>query len=221
MNIIEAVGISKRYQVGDVIVDALKSSDIHIEEKDIISIIGKSGSGKSTLMSVLGGILVPEQGKVLLKGQDLYQLSEDERTKLRRKEIGFVFQNFNLIDELTVLENIRLPFDIQNRKYDKEYEQYLISILGIKERLNFYPHRLSGGERQRVAIARALLLKPSVILADEPTGNLDTVSGEQFMECVRVCNQNLGQTFVIVTHNMELAMQATRVLHMVDGNLEY
>jgi putative ABC transport system ATP-binding protein len=217
--ILSARAVSKQYSSGNIVVHALMQTDLEIESGEIIVILGKSGSGKSTLLNVLGGLCKPDSGEVYVNGLSLYQLSEDNRAKTRGKEIGFVFQSYNLVPELNALDNIRLPFDIAGKAYNKEYENEIVQMLEIGERLSFYPDQLSGGERQRIAVARALTMKPALILADEPTGNLDAESGQHLMAFVKNTNRTLHQTYVIVTHDLEWVSMAHRVFHMKDGIL--
>jgi len=218
--ILTAKAISKQYSSGAIAVHALRQTDMDVGEGEILVILGKSGSGKSTLLSVLGGLCTPDSGEVLVKSQSLYKLSEEKRARTRSQEIGFIFQTFNLIYELNALNNIRLPFDIAGRKYDTDYEKEIIDMLELENRVSFYPDQLSGGERQRVAIARALTMRPSLILADEPTGNLDAESGEHLMEFVKQTNEKLHQTYVVVTHDTQWISVAHRVFRMQDGVLK-
>jgi len=210
---LNAAGISKTYKSGGDKVSALKKCDFSVNSGDKVAIIGKSGSGKSTLLNVIGGLCPPDTGEVTVAEKSVYKIGETERAALRTRKIGFIYQSFNLIDELSVINNIRLPFDIARIPYDKKLEEELIDRLGIGHRLSFYPQQLSGGERQRVAIVRALLMKPDIILADEPTGNLDAKSGSEVMNFVRESNQ----TYIIVTHDMEWTKLATVVYKMSDG----
>ncbi|MDO4267413.1 MAG: ABC transporter ATP-binding protein [Eubacteriales bacterium] len=218
--LLEALNLSKTYKTSAISVHALRGVSFVAEPGDLTVILGKSGSGKSTFLDVIGGILEPDQGKVIFNGYSLYEETEEKRTELRRTGIGYIFQNFNLIDEFTVLENVRLPLDISGGSYDLEYEYKIFSMLGIENRVNFYPDQLSGGERQRTAIARALIMKPQLILADEPTGNLDSQTSRQFMDFVRLSNQELRQSFVVVTHDREWSEIAGRAYYMKDGCLE-
>ena len=215
-----AKNISKDYKVGNAVVHALKPTTLEIEQGSIVVIIGKSGSGKSTLLNLLGGLLVPDTGRVMIDGKDLYKLSESGRSHIRNQKIGFIYQGFNLINELSVINNIRLPFDIVGKPYDLQKERELLSILGLEDRIRFYPQQLSGGERQRTAAARALLMEPSVILADEPTGNLDLESGNKLKAFIRQANEEKGQTFVIVTHDLDWINIAHTVYRMSDGILK-
>jgi putative ABC transport system ATP-binding protein len=217
--ILSACEISKSYRTGTGNFFALQKNNFSVKSGEIVVIIGKSGSGKSTFLNILGGLIPPDSGEVFINGQSLYKLSETDRAVLRSLKIGFVFQSFNLIDELSVINNIRLPFDIAKRPYEKERENELFSRLEITERLSFYPDELSGGERQRVAIARALLSRPDIILADEPTGNLDSVTGKAVMDFISD-NRNNGQSFIIVTHDTEWTKIADTVYRMSDGILD-
>ncbi len=219
MEILKAENITKTYRANDVVVRAVDHISFTAEPGDLSVILGKSGSGKSTLLHVLGGIEKPDSGEVFINGKALYRLKEAERARVRSEYVGFVFQNFNLIDELTVLENIRLPSDIRGNRYDLSFEERILSVLEMTPRLDFYPAQLSGGERQRAAIARALLMKPQIVLADEPTGNLDSQTGRQFMQLVERSNRELGQTFVIVTHDHAWVEIAKNVYAISDGHL--
>lgn len=216
-----ANGIKKSYASGKIKVPALKDTTFEMNRGEIAVIIGKSGSGKSTLLNVLGGLVPPDSGEVIVDNNSLYTINEDSRAKLRTQKVGFIFQNFNLIDELSVINNIRLPFDIAKLPYNIALEKEITERLGIAHRLKFYPEQLSGGERQRVAIARALLMQPDIILADEPTGNLDLESGGAVMDFVLKSNKEQGQTYIIVTHDMEWTKIATTVHKMSDGLLEW
>ena len=218
--ILTVKNISKSYKIGNAQVHALKSTTLEIKKGEIVVVIGKSGSGKSTLLNVLGGLIVPDSGEVLLDGKNLYALSEKERARIRNQKCGFIYQNFNLIGELSVINNIRLPFDIAGKPYNTKREKELLDILDLGKRRNFYPTQLSGGERQRTAVARALLMDPSIILADEPTGNLDLESGNKLMAFVKRTNREQGQTYVIVTHDLEWLKIAHTVYRMSDGRLE-
>ena len=200
-------------------VTALDQVNIKIYANEITAVVGPSGCGKSTLLHLLSGMDRPTSGKVLLDGEDIYSLNDRMLTKLRSEVIGFIFQKFNLLPDLTVIENITLPADLSNIKYDREYLNYIIETLGLDERLDFFPRQLSGGQQQRVAIARALIKKPKIIFADEPTGNLDTKSGERFIEIMLDANKKLNLTFVIVTHNPDLALKSNRILSLQDGKV--
>ena len=217
--ILETIGLSKVYMQGDVKVTALDQVNIKIYANEITAVVGPSGCGKSTLLHLLSGMDRPTSGKVLLDGEDIYSLNDRMLTKLRSEVIGFIFQKFNLLPDLTVIENITLPADLSNIKYDREDLNYIIETLGLDERLDFFPRQLSGGQQQRVAIARALIKKPKIIFADEPTGNLDTKSGERFIEIMLDANKKLNLTFVIVTHNPDLALKSNRILSLQDGKV--
>lgn len=217
--VLQASNICKNFYSDRVKVEALKPTNLSISGGSINVIIGRSGSGKSTLLKVLGGLIKPDDGQVLIEEQSIYSLSEASRTRLRSLKVGFVFQEFNLIYELSVINNIRLPFDINRLPYDLQTEKEIISMLDLENRLSFYPDQLSGGERQRTAIARALLMKPSIILADEPTGNLDSDSGKNVMDFVETSNRLRNQTYVIVTHDVEWLKIAHHAFRMCDGNL--
>ena len=217
--ILETIGLSKVYMQGDVKVTALDQVNIKIYANEITAVVGPSGCGKSTLLHLLSGMDRPTSGKVLLDGEDIYSLNDRMLTKLRSEVIGFIFQKFNLLPDLTVIENITLPADLSNIKYDREYLNYIIETLGLDERLDFFQRQLSGGQQQRVAIARALIKKPKIIFADEPTGNLDTKSGERFIEIMLDANKKLNLTFVIVTHNPDLALKSNRILSLQDGKV--
>lgn len=219
MEILKAESIIKTYRTSDVVVRAANHISFTAEPGDLTVILGKSGSGKSTLLHVLGGIEKPDSGEVFINGRALYRLKEAERARIRNEYVGFIFQSFNLIDELTVLENIRLPLDIRGNRYDLAFEEKILSVLEMTSRLDFYPAQLSGGERQRAAIARALLMKPQIVLADEPTGNLDSQTARQFMQLVERSNGELGQTFVIVTHDHSWLEIAKKVYVITDGHL--
>jgi len=219
INILSAEKIKKSYKSGEVVVMALRETNFYVSAGEIVGIIGKSGSGKSTLLNVIGGLIQPDNGEVVIGNNSLYRLSENKRAKIRTQKIGFIYQNFNLIDELSVFNNIRLPFDIAKLPYNTVLENKIIEQLSIGNRLKFYPEQLSGGERQRVAIARTLLMQPDIILADEPTGNLDLESGKAVMDFVRESNRERGQTYIIATHDMEWTKFATTIYKMSDGVL--
>lgn len=218
-DVLTASNISKTFYSGKVVVEALKPSTLRIIDGTINVIIGRSGSGKSTLLKVLGGLMKPSEGQVFIEGNSIYSLSEKKLASLRSMRVGFVFQEFNLINELSVINNIRLPFDINSIPYDSAAEDEIFSMLNLKHRLKFFPDQLSGGERQRTAIARALLMKPRIILADEPTGNLDLDSAKNVMDFVETSNRQMKQTFVIVTHDVEWLKIANNVFTMSDGYL--
>lgn len=218
-NVIETRNLTKNYEQGKASVLAVNDINLKIQSGEFTAIVGSSGSGKSTLLHMLGGLDTPTKGSVIIDGVDIYDLKDAALTKFRSRHIGFVFQNYNLINELTVLENIRLPLDLANIKYDKQYEDDIIDLLHLNDRVKFFPPQLSGGQQQRVAIARALISKPNIILADEPTGNLDKRSSDAFFQYMKDTNEELNQTYVMVTHNLDLAIRTKRILSIDDGKI--
>src|SRR3954466_12507699 len=219
--LIEAENVTKVYRIGMVDVPARRGVSLAVQKGEFVTIVGPSGSGKSTLFYILGGLTGPTTGRVSIDGQDFSALTDAERTKLRRKKIGFVFQKFNLLPTLTAQGNIDIAADIAGRNggLDREYLKKITSMLGISERLDHRPSELSGGEQQRVALARALINKPAMILADEPTGNLDTKNSEAVLSLLCHSNKELGQTVLMITHNPEAAEFADRSIHMRDGQI--
>lgn len=217
--ILKAVNIEKTYGKGELEVEALKPSNLEIEEGVFHAIIGKSGSGKSTLLHILGGLDKPTGGKLYLEERSVFDLKDNELALLRRRRIGFVFQSFNLLQEHTVLENILMPIHLDNKKVDNEHLNEVIGALGIEDKLNFYPDELSGGERQRVAIARALVSKPAIVLADEPTGNLDENTGVEVIKLIKELAKKFNQTIILVTHDLEIAQNADKIITLVDGKI--
>lgn len=211
--------LKRYYKTNDVEVRALDGVSFNVEKGEFISIIGASGSGKSTLLHLLGGLDYPTSGKVLIDDTDIYALKDDERTIFRRRNIGFVFQAYNLLPMLNVYENIIIPFGLDGDKVDKKYVDYVIDILEISDQKNKMPNELSGGQQQRVAIARALVTKPSLILADEPTGNLDSKSSSQVVYLLKKINKELGNTILMITHDDAVAQAAERTLRIEDGRL--
>ena len=210
--------VTKVYRVGQVDVPALRGVSLSVEPGEFVSIVGASGSGKSTLLHVIGGLTQPTSGRVVIDGSSYGTLSDAGRTALRRDAIGVVFQKFNLLPTLDAAGNIEIARDIAgHHKSDAEYRRHLVDLLGIADRLHHRPAQLSGGEQQRVAIARALINKPRVLLADEPTGNLDSKNSDAVLGILRDLNRNLGQTILMITHNPEAAAYGHRVLHMRDG----
>ncbi|NBJ91152.1 ABC transporter ATP-binding protein [Parablautia muri] len=216
---IEANGLSKIYGEGESRVTALDRASFQIMPGDFISITGPSGSGKSTLLHLLSGLDQPMSGRLTYDGQDIYSLSDRERSALRRRSIGFVFQQFHLLPVLTAWENILMPLLLDKKQPDEAYLEQLTQLLGIGSRLTHLPHELSGGQQQRVAIARALIAQPDVIFADEPTGNLDSRSGGEVMEMLRAVHEKMGKTLVIITHDNRVAGMADRRFSIVDGML--
>ena len=216
---IEANELSKIYGEGESRVTALDRASFQIMPGDFISITGPSGSGKSTLLHLLSGLDQPTSGRLTYDGQDIYSLSDRERSALRRRSIGFVFQQFHLLPVLTARENILMPLLLDKKQPDEAYLEQLTQLLGIGSRLTHLPHELSGGQQQRVAIARALIAQPDVIFADEPTGNLDSRSGGEVMEMLRAVHEKMGKTLVIITHDNRMAGMADRRFSIVDGIL--
>lgn len=219
MALIEVRNLSKVYGEGEAKVDALKNINLNIEQGEFVVIIGESGSGKSTLLHLLGGVDKPTDGEVILKGQSIYSLNEKEISILRRRKIGFVFQFFNLIPVLTAEENIEMPVLLDGEKINKEYKEELLKLLGLEKRRNHYPSQLSGGQQQRVSIGRALANKPSVILADEPTGNLDSKNSKEILELLKYSAKKYKQTLIIITHDLNIAKSADRVITIADGEI--
>jgi putative ABC transport system ATP-binding protein len=218
-NIIQAENLTKVYRSGKVEVAALRGISFSVERGEFVSIVGPSGSGKSTLFYLLGGLTQATSGSVVIDGVDFASLNDGERTRMRKSKIGFVFQRFNLLPTLSAEDNIEIAYDISERKepLDRSYLNYLLDILSIRERLHHRPSEMSGGEQQRVALARALVTRPAIILADEPTGNLDTKNSDAVLTMLRRSNQELKQTVLMITHNPEAATIADRILHMRDG----
>ena len=219
MSLLRLENISKTYITGDLRVDALKSVNLEIEEGYFYAIIGKSGSGKSTLLHILGALDRPTEGKLFLEGESVFEKTDKEITILRRRRIGFVFQSYNLLPEHTVLENILMPAHLDGKKPDENRLKEIISALDIEDKLAYYPDELSGGQRQRVAIARALITNPAIILADEPTGNLDEKTGQEVIDLIKESAQKFNQTIILVTHDMDIAKQADRIIQIVDGRI--
>ena len=220
--LLEAVGLRKRYAMGEVSVEALRGVDFVVKRGEFVAIMGPSGSGKSTLLHLLGGLDDPTDGEVLLAGQPLAQLSDDRLTLIRRRQVGFVFQFFNLLPTLTAAENVALPLLIDGRCLE-DYEERiadLLALVGLADRAGHRPDQLSGGEQQRVAIARAFVTDPEVVLADEPTGNLDSAAGEEILRLLRRMRDEKGQTIVMVTHNEHAAEYADRIVRLRDGRTE-
>ena len=217
--LIKAKGLSKIYGSGENQVVALDRANLTIAPGDFISIIGPSGSGKSTLLHLLSGLDHPTSGSLTYDGQEIYTLSDKELSAFRRRQIGFVFQQFNLLPVLTARENILMPLLLDKKQPDEGYLDQLAELLGLRERLDHLPHELSGGQQQRVAIARALIAQPEVIFADEPTGNLDSKSGGEVMELLKGIRERMGKTLVIITHDNRIAAAADRQLTIMDGVL--
>ena len=217
MEILRTEGLVKTYGTGEAKVEALRGVDLSVNKGEFLSIVGTSGSGKSTLLHMLGGLDRPTEGKVIIDGKDIFSLKDEELTIFRRRKIGFVFQAFNLVPVMSVYENIVLPIELDGEKPDQDFVNEIISTLGLSEKTKAYPSQLSGGQQQRVAIARALASAPAIILADEPTGNLDSKTTQDVMGLLKVTSQKFGQTIVMITHNDEIAQLADRSIRIEDG----
>ena len=217
--ILRAEKLYKEYKTSSGAVNALNGVDLSIEKGLFYAIIGRSGSGKSTLLHVLSGLDRPTSGKVLIDGVDMFSFSDEKMAIFRRRSMGFVFQQFNLLDEYSVLNNICMPLRLDGRKPDETFLAEVTKMLGIEEKLKKYPYELSGGEQQRVAIARSILAKPHIIFADEPTGNLDKKAGEDTLNLLSSCAARFGQTLIIVTHDLEIAKKADRIIKIEDGQI--
>lgn len=217
--ILQAEKLYKEYKTSSGVVNALNGVDLSIEKGLFYAIIGRSGSGKSTLLHVLSGLDRPTSGKVLIGGVDMFSFSDEKMAIFRRRSMGFVFQQFNLLDEYSVLNNICMPLRLDGRKPDETFLAEVTKMLGIEEKLKKYPYELSGGEQQRVAIARSILAKPHIIFADEPTGNLDKKAGEDTLNLLSSCAARFGQTLIIVTHDLEIAKKADRIIKIEDGKI--
>lgn len=219
MEILKVENLNKTYGKGENIVEALKDINLSVNKGEFVAIVGASGSGKSTLLHLLGGLDRPTKGKVIIDGESIYNYKEEKLAIFRRRKIGFIFQFFNLIPVLDVEENIALPALLDNDKVDKSYLEEIIEILGLKERKNHLPSELSGGQQQRVSIGRALLNKPSIILADEPTGNLDSKNSKEVIELLKFTAKKYNQTLILITHDINIATMADRVITIEDGEI--
>ena len=219
MEILSAKDLCKSYGSGENSVQALNHVSISVENGEFVAVIGTSGSGKSTLLNLLGGLDTPTSGEVLVSGKKLFQMNEEARTIFRRRNIGFVFQNYNLVPVLNVYENIVLPIELDGTKVDTEYVKTILHTLGLEQKVQAMPNQLSGGQQQRVAIARALAAKPAILLADEPTGNLDSKTGMDVIALLKMTSQALHQTIVMITHNEEIALMADRMIRIEDGKV--
>ena len=220
MNIVKTVDLTKTYNSG-VEVHALSNVNFELEKGDLVAIIGDSGSGKSTLLHLLAGVDTPTSGDIFIQDKNITKFNKDEMTVFRRRNIGVVYQFFNLIPNINVRKNILLPLLLDNKKVDEEYLKEILSILGIEGKLDRYPKQLSGGEQQRVAIARSLITRPAIILADEPTGNLDRKNSEEIIGLFRLVNKRLNSTIMIITHDEKVANSCDKVYRMVDGRLNF
>lgn len=217
--ILKTEDLCKFYGAGDNLVKAVDHINLQIKQGEFTSIVGKSGSGKSTLLHMLGALDTPTSGKVFLDGEDISTLKEDALSKIRRRKIGFIFQSYNLIPSLNVWENIVLPLGLDGKPVDESFIKDIINTLGLTEKAQNLPNTLSGGQQQRCAIARAIAAKPSIILADEPTGNLDTKTGDEVMALLKASAKKYGQTLVVITHNEEIAQMADRTIMLADGRI--
>ena len=219
MSILETKDLRKVYGTVDTAVRALDGVDLTIEHGEFVAIVGTSGSGKSTLLHMLGGLDRPTSGSVFVDGKDIFSFKDEALTIFRRRKIGFVFQSYNLVPVLNVQENIVLPIQLDGRRVDKAFVRQIVRTLGLEERLEALPSQLSGGQQQRVAIARALATAPAIILADEPTGNLDSRTSQDVLGLLKITSQKFSQTIVMITHNEEIAQMADRILRIEDGRI--
>ena len=219
MSILETKDLRKVYGTGDTAVRALDGVDLTIEQGEFVAIVGTSGSGKSTLLHMLGGLDRPTSGSVFVDGKDIFSFKDEALTIFRRRKIGFVFQSYNLVPVLNVQENIVLPIQLDGRRVDKAFVRQIVRTLGLEERLEALPSQLSGGQQQRVAIARALATAPAIILADEPTGNLDSRTSQDVLGLLKITSRKFSQTIVMITHNEEIAQMADRILRIEDGRI--
>ena len=219
MSILETKDLRKIYGSGDTEVKALDGVNLSVENGEFVAIVGTSGSGKSTLLHMLGGLDRPTSGSVIVDGKDIFRLKDEALTIFRRRKIGFVFQSYNLVPVLNVYENIVLPIQLDGRRVDEDFIGKIVKTLGLDGRLDALPSQLSGGQQQRVAIARALAAKPAIILADEPTGNLDSKTSQDVLGLLKVTSQKFAQTIVMITHNEEIAQMADRVIRIEDGRI--
>ena len=219
MTILETKDLKKYYGKGDTLVKALDGVDLAVEDGEFVAIVGTSGSGKSTLLHMLGGLDRPTSGTVTVDGKDIFSLKDEALTIFRRRKIGFVFQSFNLVPVLTVRENIVLPIQLDGGKVDEDYVGQVVAALGLEKKLQSLPSQLSGGQQQRVAIARALATKPAILLADEPTGNLDSRTSQDVLSLMKVTGRKFAQTMVMITHNEEIAQLSDRIVRIEDGRI--
>jgi len=219
MEILKVENLCKTYTSGSIKVNALDNVSFNVEKGDFVAIVGASGSGKSTLLHILGGVDTPTSGKVYLNGKDVYKLNENNLAIFRRREVGLIYQFYNLIPILNVKENITLPVLLDGAKPDQKYLNELIETLGLEKRVNHLPNELSGGQQQRVSIGRALMNHPALLLADEPTGNLDSKASGEIMELLQVSNEKYNQTIIMITHDKNLAINAKRIITINDGKI--
>ena len=219
MSVLQTIDLKKYYGTKPNITRALDGVNFSVEDGEFVAVVGTSGSGKSTLLNLLGGLDTPTSGEVLVSGKKLFQMNEEARTIFRRRNIGFVFQNYNLVPVLNVYENIVLPIELDGTKVDTEYVKTILHTLGLEQKVQAMPNQLSGGQQQRVAIARALAAKPAILLADEPTGNLDSKTGMDVIALLKMTSQAFHQTIVMITHNEEIALMADRMIRIEDGKV--
>ncbi|HWJ78342.1 MAG TPA: ABC transporter ATP-binding protein [Niallia sp.] len=219
MEILKIENLSKVYGKGETAVKALDNVSFSVQKGEFVAIIGPSGSGKSTLLHMIGGVDRPTSGKVLVDGTDIYQLNETQLAIFRRRQIGLIYQFYNLIPILSVEENIKLPLLLDKHKVDQEQFHKIVNVLGLQKRLDHLPNQLSGGQQQRVSIGRALISNPAIMLADEPTGNLDSKNSEEIMELLKMFNKTFNQTLIVITHDERIALQADRVISVEDGKI--
>lgn len=219
MIILETKALRKLYECGDTQIKALDGVDLTVERGQFVAIVGSSGSGKSTFLNMIGGLDIPSSGEVIIEQKRLQELSDDEMTIFRRRKIGFIFQQYNLILMLNVWENIILPLKMDGKRVDKEYILEITRALGLNEKIESFPNKLSGGQQQRVAIARALAIKPAIVLADEPTGNLDSKTSQDVLGLLKITSERFNQTVIMITHNEEIAQLADYILRIEDGKI--
>ena len=219
MSILQTTDLKKYYGTEPNITKALDGVTLSIEEGEFVAIVGTSGSGKSTLLNMMGGLDTPTSGSIQVKGKELSEFKDEQLTIFRRRNIGFIFQNYNLVPVLNVYENIVLPVELDGNKVDKKFMKEVVQMLGLEDKLNNMPNNLSGGQQQRVAIARALVSKPAIVLADEPTGNLDSRTSSDVLGLLKVTSQKFHQTIVMITHNNEIAQLADRIIRIEDGRI--
>lgn len=219
MKILETKHLKKYYGQGDSLVKAVDDISISVEKGEFVAIVGTSGSGKTSLLNLLGGLDYADSGEVIIGGQSLLNMKDEERTVFRRRNIGFIFQNYNLVSMLNVYKNVVLPIRLDGNKPDDEFIGKILSLLGLTEKSRNRPNQLSGGQQQRVAIARALVSKPKIVLADEPTGNLDSRTSAEVIGLLQMTNREFNQTIIMITHNEEIAQQADRIIHLEDGRV--
>ena len=217
--IVRTKGLKKYYRLGNNIVRALDGVDFVVKEREFVSIIGKSGSGKSTLLHMLGALDTPTAGEVYVDGRRLSDMNREQLAVFRRRRVGFIFQNYNLVPDLNVYENVVLPIELDGKRVDKKFVHGILELLKIEEKMEALPGMLSGGQQQRVAIARAVAARPSIILADEPTGNLDSASGHDVMGLLKVAAKQFQQTVILITHDNDIAQMADRIVHIEDGKI--